>query len=72
MKPTYPKARLALGAILLVPLYASSVPAPAADLKTINPVESYVVDGQSLSLRQNLGEAVIKLDPASAEPVGEI
>jgi len=53
-------------------LYASSVPAPAADLKTINPVESYVVDGQSLSLRQNLGEAVIKLDPASAEPVGEI
>ncbi len=72
MKSTYPKARLALGATLLVLLYASSVRAPAADLKTINIEESYVVSGQPVTLRQNLGELVIKLDPASAETVTEI
>jgi len=72
MKSTYPKARLALGATLLVLLYASSVRAPAADLKTINIEESYLVSGQPVTLRQNLGELVIKLDPASAETVTEI
>jgi hypothetical protein len=72
MKPTYPKARVASGAILLVALCASSVRAQPADLKTINIEQSYVVSGQPVNLRQNLGEVVIKLDPASAETVTEI
>ena len=72
MKSTNPEGRLALGVILLVALFASSERAAAADLKTINLEENYVVDGQSVALTQNLGEVVIKLDPASAEPVGEI
>jgi len=44
----------------------------AADLKTINFEENYVVDGQSISLRQKLGEVVIKIDAASADTVTEI
>ena len=72
MKPTYPKARVALGGILLVTLCASSMRAPAADLKTINIEESYLVSAQPVTLRQNLGEVVIKLDPAWAESVTEI
>jgi len=72
MNPAYPKTRPALGALLLVALFASSVRAPAADLKTIDIQESYVVDGKSIALTQNLGEVVIKLDAASAETVTEI
>src|SRR6266542_5047445 len=72
MKPTYPKGRLALGAILLVSFCATSVRVQGADLKTIDVEESYVVDGQPVSLRQNLGETVIKLDAASANTVTEL
>ena len=72
MKPTYPKARVALRAILVVTLCVSSVRAPAADLKTINVEESYVVEGKSVALTQNLAEVVIKLGAASAETVTEI
>ncbi len=72
MKPTYPKGRLALGAILLVSFCATSVRVQGADLKTINVEESYVVDSQPVSLRQNLGEAVVKLEAASADMVTEI
>jgi hypothetical protein len=44
----------------------------AADLKTINFEESYVVDGEQIVFKQNPGEVAVKLDPASAQSVTEI